>query len=170
MLEGHKHKKPTHDFDGITENRVTSPPAYFNILFYGLIIWGVIFCAYYLFSGWSSHQEFEEKMAAHNNAYASAAPTAAPAAAAEAVPAAATDSSGGPVDAAALYASKCAGCHGANAEGGYGPDLTGDYEFGKSPDDVRESIAEGREGKMPGFAGRLSSEEIDALVDYLLKL
>jgi cytochrome c oxidase cbb3-type subunit 3 len=51
--------------DGIVENREQSPPVYFNILFYGLIIWGVIFMAYYLFSGWSSEAEFQEKMATH---------------------------------------------------------------------------------------------------------
>ena len=51
--------------DGIVENREQSPPVYFNILFYGLIIWGVIFMAYYLFSGWSTDAEFQEKMATH---------------------------------------------------------------------------------------------------------
>ena len=52
-------------FDGIKENRENKPPAYFNILFYGLILWGLIFMGYYLFSGWSSHGEFQEKMSAH---------------------------------------------------------------------------------------------------------
>ena len=51
--------------DGIVENRETAPPVYFNILFYGLIIWGIIFMAYFLFSGWSSDAEFQEKMATH---------------------------------------------------------------------------------------------------------
>lgn len=51
--------------DGIIEDRNQAPPVYFNILFYGLIIWGVIFMAYFLLSGWSSHQEFEQKMEAH---------------------------------------------------------------------------------------------------------
>lgn len=49
-------------FDSIRENRETPPPVYFNILFYGLIIWGILFSAYYLFSGWSSHGEFQDKM------------------------------------------------------------------------------------------------------------
>lgn len=52
-------------FDGIRENKENKPPVYFNILFYGLIIWGLIFMGYYLFSGWSSHSEFETKMSAH---------------------------------------------------------------------------------------------------------
>ena len=55
-------------FDGIQEGK-KGPPAYFNILFYGLIIWGVIFMGYYLMSGWSSHGEFEEKMNAHQQKY-----------------------------------------------------------------------------------------------------
>ena len=52
-------------FDGIRENRENKPPPYFNILFYGLILWGVIFMGYFLFSGWSSHDEFQEKMNTH---------------------------------------------------------------------------------------------------------
>ena len=56
-------------FDGIKENKGGKPPVYFNILFYGLIIWGVIFMGYYLVSGWSSHGELEEKMKAHNQQY-----------------------------------------------------------------------------------------------------
>lgn len=51
-------------FDGIKESG-KRPPIYFNILFYGLIIWGVIFMGYYLLSGWSSHDEFQRKMTAH---------------------------------------------------------------------------------------------------------
>ncbi|MFP7756086.1 cbb3-type cytochrome c oxidase N-terminal domain-containing protein [Thermodesulfobacteriota bacterium B35] len=52
-------------FDGIEENRENPPPVYFNILYYGLIIWAVLFIGYFLFSGWSSHAEFQAKMKAH---------------------------------------------------------------------------------------------------------
>lgn len=52
-------------FDGIKENKGGKPPAYFNLLYYGLIFWGLIFMGYYLFSGWSSQCEFQEKMQAH---------------------------------------------------------------------------------------------------------
>ena len=57
-----KHDEP---FDGIKESRDNRPPAYFNVLYYGLIIWGVIFMGYYLLSGWSSHDEFQQKMTVH---------------------------------------------------------------------------------------------------------
>ena len=56
--------------DGIKENKNNPPPPiYFNILFYGLIIWAIAFTAYFLTSGWSSHGEFQGKMANYNNQY-----------------------------------------------------------------------------------------------------
>jgi len=48
-------------YDGIKDSH-RKPPAYFNVLFYGLIIWGVAFSAYFILSGWSSHEEFKQKM------------------------------------------------------------------------------------------------------------
>jgi len=158
MLEDHEHDEATHNFDGITENRVNSPPTYFTVLFYGLIIWGIIFIAYFLLSGWSSQAEFEEKMAAH---------TATPA----------QTKSGTPDKAASapvgkdLYAANCAGCHGDDGTGGFGSDLTADtYQYGKSPDKIKESISKGRGDSMPGFDGQPSDTEIDALTDYLMQL
>ncbi len=60
-------------FDGIKENRETPPPVYFNILYFGLILWAILFSAYFLFSGWTSHGEFQEKMATHQAKYQPAA-------------------------------------------------------------------------------------------------
>ena len=59
------HSDQNEPFDGIKEDRKQPPPLYFNILFYGSIIWAILFCGYYLFSGWSSHDEFQEKMTTH---------------------------------------------------------------------------------------------------------
>lgn len=61
-------------FDGIKEHRDNSPPTYFNILFYGLILWGLMFMGYFLFSGWSSQAEFKEKMSAHQERVSGGAP------------------------------------------------------------------------------------------------
>lgn len=170
MLEDHKHKHPTHDFDGITENRVNSPPAYFNVLFYGLVIWGIAFMAYFLFSGWSSDAEFQAKMADHQQASA----------AAEQATATESGSAGqggstapaGPDLAAGeqLYASNCAMCHGAEGEGGIGPSLQSDYSYGSSREAVHESIAMGRPNGMPKFSGQLSGEQLDNLTGFVLSL
>jgi cytochrome c oxidase cbb3-type subunit 3 len=175
MLDDHKHKHAVHEFDGIVENRVSTPPVYFNILFYGLIIWGIAFCAYYLLSGWSSEAEFQEKMAAHTGTLeqiqAQAQPLAQPQTQAGETAAAAARPSAQPLDGEALYAAECSACHGQDATGGFGPDLTAaSYQHGKSPAEIRESISAGRGANMPGYAGQLSDAEIDSLVEYLLQL
>lgn len=174
MLEEHKHKHAVHESDGIIENRVSSPPVYFTILFYGLIIWGVAFCAFYLLSGWSSDAEFQMKMAAYEEKYQKPSdtqtPEPAPAKQPEQTAAAAAAAESTP-DAAAIYAQRCAMCHGAEGEGGIGPDLTTDeYHYGKSEDAVTSSITDGRPNGMPAFGSQLSQDEIKALVDYLLAL
>lgn len=171
-----------HDFDGITENREQRPPVYFTVLFYGLIVWGVAFCAFYLLSGWSSDAEFQVKMKAHETGGQSTAiqpaartePAVKPAEPAppQAPAVAAAPAAAAKPDAKALFAEKCAMCHGADAKGGFGPDLTaGKYEYGKTREAIAMSIAQGRgNGKMPPFDGQLKREEIHALADYLLTL
>lgn len=62
--QGNIHSDQNEPFDGIKESHKKAP-LYFNIMFYGSILWAIIFCGYYLFSGWSSHDEFQEKMSAH---------------------------------------------------------------------------------------------------------
>ena len=167
-----QHDNGHHDYDGITEDREQSAPVYFNVLFYGLIIWGIAFMAFYLLSGWSSDAEFQQKMTTykeqHQAGSSQPSPQPQPAAEkpAETVVAAVTEQA----DAAAIYAQRCAMCHGADAKGGVGPDLTtADYVYGKTTEAVTESIAKGRKG-MPGFESQLSEEELAALVDYVMAL
>jgi cytochrome c oxidase cbb3-type subunit 3 len=172
-----------HDYDGIIENRVQRPPAYFTVLFYGLIIWGVVFTAFYLLSGWSSQSEFQLKMQAHEAQHQVAtAPAAKPAETPPAQPkapepattpaAAAAPVSADRPDAKALFAAKCAMCHGADGKGGFGPDLTAaHYEYGKNREAIFMSVSQGRaNNKMPAYEGQLQREEIYALADYLLSL
>jgi len=158
MLESHEHKHAVHEFDGIVENRASTPPVYFTVLFYGLIVWGAVFIGWFLLSGWSSHGEFAGKMAEHGGQPA-ASQTAAPAAEAAAT------------NGAELFAANCAGCHGAKGEGGFGPDLTASsFKYGRTADAVRASITEGRAQNMPAFNGRLTQGEIATLTAYVLNL
>jgi len=154
--------------DGIVEDREKAPPVYFTILFYGLIIWAVAFMAFYLLSGWSSDAEFKEKMAAHRGETPAQQQAAAPpvtTAAPSAAEAPATVAGG-----QELYAKHCAGCHGAEGKGSFGPDLSGEYKYGKTSMAVEESISLGRPGNMPAFEKKLSSEEIKTLADFILSL
>ena len=93
-------------------------------------------------------------------------------AAAASVAVAAAPAAAAKPDAKALYAGKCAMCHGADAKGGFGPNLTAkDYEYGKTRQAIFLSISQGRaNNKMPAFEGQLKREEIYALADYLLTL
>lgn len=167
-----QNEQAQHDYDGIIEDHEQKPPVYFTILFYGLIVWGVAFCAFYLFSGWSSEAEFQMKMSAYEERYQAPAEAPAPASAKQpeqAAVVAATPASS--PDAAAIYAQRCAMCHGADAKGGIGPDLTAaEYVNGKTPEAVTKSISAGIGGGMPAFGNQLTQEEIKALVDYLLAL
>ncbi|MDT8420587.1 MAG: c-type cytochrome [Desulfuromonadales bacterium] len=144
--------------DGIVEAD-KAVPGYFYVLFFGLIIWGVIFIAYFLLSGWSSDAEFREKMAAHSGQPVDAAP------AAVAAPTEAT------TDGKSLFATHCSACHGEDGSGGFGSDLTAaSYQYGKTTAQIRESIANGRGEAMPGFGGQFSAEQLDDLTSYLLSL
>lgn len=69
----------------------------------------------------------------------------------------------------AIYAERCAGCHGASGEGITAPAL-GDQALLASASDqfLRYAVANGREGTpMMGFQGDLENAEIDAVVAYL---
>ncbi|MBE0599086.1 MAG: c-type cytochrome [Desulfuromonadales bacterium] len=162
MLDRHekKHQQATHDFDGLIEIRANPVPRYFALLFYGLIVWAVLFMGYYLLSGWSSEAEFAGKMEAHRQQISQNVPGAS-----QGAPVAAAVS---PARAEELYASHCAVCHGSQGEGGIGPSLTAtDYQFGREPAAVQASIADGRPGGMPAFGNQLSAGEVAALGSYI---
>ena len=68
---------------------------------------------------------------------------------------------------AELYAANCASCHGASLEGGIGPELDRGSEASESSDG--RYVLRINEGKaeMPGFAGQLSSTEIDEIIAHI---
>jgi cytochrome c oxidase cbb3-type subunit 3 len=153
------------DFDGITYRGDTPPPAIFNILFYGLIIFAVIFIGYYLFSGWSSEAEFAERRKARDEAQKAAVPPPTAPAATASDPAVLVEAG------KKLYAERCAVCHGPEGKGGIGPDLTRkDLKYGKTDQALAESIEKGRPGGMPGFAGQISHEQVGGLVAFIKSL
>jgi|SRR6267142_5351799 len=70
-----------------------------------------------------------------------------------------------------VYVKNCAKCHGKTAEGRHfgGPSLISDKAAGASTEDLHNLIANGK-GHMPKFAGKLTPEEIDALVKQIQAL
>jgi mono/diheme cytochrome c family protein len=67
-----------------------------------------------------------------------------------------------------VYTKDCAKCHGKTAEGRHfgGPTLISEKAAAMSADDLHNIIANGK-GHMPKFAGKLSSDEINALVKQI---
>jgi mono/diheme cytochrome c family protein len=64
-----------------------------------------------------------------------------------------------------IFQTNCAKCHGKTAEGRHfgGPSLISDKTAATSTADLHNIIANGK-GRMPKYAGKLTSEEIDTLV------
>jgi cytochrome c6 len=73
-------------------------------------------------------------------------------------------------DAAALYKSKCAMCHGADGAKAAGHDLASAEVQKKSDADLTAVIADGKPPKMPKYGDKLKPEEIKGLVDYIRTL
>ncbi len=67
-----------------------------------------------------------------------------------------------------VFQTNCAKCHGKTAEGRHfgGPSLISQKNAATSADDLRNIITNGK-GRMPKYASKLTSEEIDALVEQI---
>ena len=72
----------------------------------------------------------------------------------------------GDVDAAALYTRYCSACHGAHGQGGRNGPVAG---TALSRAELIAITTDGLES-MPGYSGRMSSEEIDAVATFVLAL
>lgn len=72
---------------------------------------------------------------------------------------------------AGVFATSCASCHGAAAQGGIGPNLTDDYWlYGQDPMEVHTTISKGAPKGMPPWEGVLPPDEIVALVAYVASM
>jgi len=70
-----------------------------------------------------------------------------------------------------FIAMNCAGCHGYDAKGGMGPDLTDAYwRYGGMPSSIYNSIYEGRPQGMPAWGRALPALEIWKLVAFVQSL
>jgi mono/diheme cytochrome c family protein len=77
-----------------------------------------------------------------------------------------TDSTAGP-----LFAKNCSGCHGPDGKGiaSVGtPNFTDSaFQTTVSPSEMRKSIEQGKDGRMPAWSGKLTEAEITDLVAYV---
>ena len=76
-------------------------------------------------------------------------------------------------DGAAAYKAKCAGCHGVDGSKtnpAMGVRALNSPEVQKQSDKELIDITAKGKGKMPGYAGKLSDDEIKATVDFIRTL
>jgi cytochrome c oxidase cbb3-type subunit 3 len=72
-----------------------------------------------------------------------------------------------------LFANNCATCHGADARGSKGfPNLTDtDWLWGGTPERIKETITQGRQGMMPPMAAAVgSADDVRNVANYVLSL
>ena len=70
-----------------------------------------------------------------------------------------------------LFDERCADCHGSDAMGGAGPDLTDDkWFYGGSDGDLFATVSGGRKGGMPSWKGQLTDDEIWKVIAYVRSL
>jgi mono/diheme cytochrome c family protein len=71
------------------------------------------------------------------------------------------------VDGAAVFADRCASCHGRDGGGGFGPQLSEGRAAAAFPDiEAQIAVVTDGRGSMPSFGGRLGPDEIRAVVAY----
>ncbi len=71
-----------------------------------------------------------------------------------------------------IFLNNCAQCHGSDAGGAKGiPNLRDtDWLYGGEPDQIKASIADGRDGVMPGLGPALGDEGVKNVVQYVRSL
>ena len=157
-----------HNYDGIHEFDNDLPP-WWKYSFYATILLAVGYLGYYHVAqaGKLSHAEYEVEMqqaallvsadADDPNKLTTYQPLTTPA-----------DLTSGK----ALFATNCAPCHGANAEGKVGPNLTDEYWLhGGEVNHVYKTIKFGVQGKgMVAWKGKLSGKQILQVSSYILSL
>lgn len=136
-----------------------SIPKGWLLFFFGVIVFLIWYIASFTpaISGWSFYKQFEEEMA---KAVPAASESAATPGKYSGQPAAIAEGS-------TVYAESCAACHNADATGGIGTDLTGTLKYGSTPEDLYESVANGRPNGMPPFLQQIGKDRIYKLVAYL---
>jgi len=142
--------------DGIGEH--DNPiPLWFNVGFYGAIVFGVLYILYYTQSGWSQLGQYAAELERHEQR-AEAARAAAPAVA-----------SANPYrgNAAAIAEGKevfttiCVACHLADGRGLVGPSLVDPYwKYGHDDAELFETVSNGRPAGMPPWGAQLGADKI----------
>lgn len=168
-IEEEKDMVIDHEYDGIQE--LNNPiPTWFNVLFYSTVVFGVIYLLVYHVFGWglNQDQEYVQELAVAEKAKQEYLAKAANL----------IDESSVQFDAAmapagkAIFTANCVACHGANGEGGIGPNLTDRFwVHGGEIKDVFKTVKYGvpEKGMVP-WEQTLTPGQIAEVSSYILTL
>lgn len=163
-----------HTFDGIAE--LDNPtPAWFMVLFYGTITFAIIYLLSYHVFGWAPLQDEEYAIELRQAEEAKTAMLLKPGNAANQVNENNVILTKDPAvlqSAALLFKSSCAPCHGENAQGIVGPNLTDAYWLhGGTLKDIFKTIKYGVPDKgMIAWEKTIRPKQIAELTSYILSL
>jgi len=162
-----------HEYDGIKE--YNNPlPRWWLICFWGSIAFALGYLALYPglgkfegLLGWTSHGELKADEQTYDKQYG---PLYASFAAMP-IPELAKNERAMKV-AGRIFANNCAVCHGSNARGGNGfPNLTdNDWLYGGEPENLVETLTNGRGGQMPAWLDTMGEQGVREVVAYTLSL
>lgn len=163
-----------HTFDGIAE--LDNPtPAWFMVLFYGTIIFAVVYLLSYHVFGWAPLQEEEYAIELRQAEEAKTAMLMKPGNVSNQINennVELIDNPGELKTAAILFKSSCAPCHGENGQGIVGPNLTDAYWLhGGTVKDIFKTIKYGVPDKgMIAWEKTIRPKQIAELTSYILSL
>jgi len=149
--------------DGIGEH--DNPiPLWFNVGFYGALVFGVLYILYYNFSGWSQVGQYDAEVGRRAERLAALRAAAPP-------PPTENPFHG---DAAAVAEGKqvfetiCLACHLADGRGLVGPSLVDPYwKYGHEDAALFQTVSEGRPAGMPPWGAQLGADKIWKVLAYI---
>ncbi|NNF66197.1 MAG: cytochrome-c oxidase, cbb3-type subunit III [Gammaproteobacteria bacterium] len=163
-----------HVWDGNLQELNQPLPLWWLMLFYGTIIFGVVYLLLYPalgnykgLLGWTQIGQYETELRQARNRYGDIYDRLATMTIEEL----AQDEQALGIG-HRLYVNNCSICHGSDARGAATfPNLTdSDWLYGGEPDNILTSIVKGRAGMMPPMGAALSQQETDTLVHYVRSL
>ena len=170
-LAAEKEVELDHDYDGIKELNNPIPP-WFNVLFYGTVVFAIIYLfAYHVFDiAPLQGKEYENQVAVaekQKNDFLKKAGNLVDENSVKAVTDQKLLTAG-----AELFTSKCAACHGQKGEGTVGPNLTDEYWLhGGTINDVFKTIKYGVPAKgMIAWQSTLNPIEMQNVASYIISL
>lgn len=161
-------EKIGHSIDGIEEYNNPVPRWLMWLLYSTIVIAAVYLVLYPGFwagtTGWNQAKMYEEEMAKADVTYA--------AARSKTIDVSALIHDGKAIsEGKAVFAQNCMPCHGADAKGAIGPNLTdAEWLYGGKPDEIAKTVSGGTEKGMPAWSSQLSSAKVASVAAYVHSL